>query len=97
MKYLKKAINNSKNESCMENSYVRIYKLNNNEYSYLPYLYCGSEEVKEEVLLTPVAKILFIDGKDENDNSLIFNNINESRIYVELDGGVDNFSRKTYL
>ena len=92
--YIIKDIYNSNNEKCMDNSYVRVYKLNNREYTYLPYLHCGNEKVPEvEELVTPMVKILFIDGKDTYNNSLIFNNINETRVYVEIDGGEDAFGR----
>lgn len=92
--YLKEDITNSNNESCMKNSYVRVYKLNPKEYTYLPYLYCGKQIVpKIEELVNPTAKILFIDGKEANNNNLIFNNIHESRIYIEMEGGVDDFGR----
>lgn len=97
-KYLTENIYNGNKESCMENSYVRVYKLNAREYSYLPYLYCGKDEKKDvEELPKPSVKILFIDGNDENNNNLIFNNINESRIYVEITGGEDSFGRSVEL
>ncbi len=92
--YIIKDIYNSNNESCMKNSYVRVYKLNAKEYTYLPYLHCGDEEIPEvEELVNPIVKILFIDGKEASNNNLIFNNINESRIYIEMDGGEDSFGR----
>ena len=97
-KYLKEDIYNSKNESCMNDSFVRVYKLNTKEYTYLPYLYCGNEivpEVKE--MVEPIVKILFIDGKDQASNNLIFNNIHESRIYIEMTGGKDSFGRQIEL
>ena len=93
--YLTEDIKNSNNESCMDNSYIRVYKLNKREYTYLPYLYCGKDKVKEvEEVVEPDIKILFIDGNDENNNNLIFNNINESRIYIEITGGEDSFGRQ---
>lgn len=93
--YLTEDIKNSNNESCMTNSYIRVYKLNKREYTYLPYLYCGKDKVNEvEKLPEPDVKILFIDGNDENNNNLIFNNIDESRIYLEINGGEDSFGRQ---
>ena len=47
-KYLTEDIKNDKGESCMEKSYVRVYKLSNTEYTYTTFLYCGSEEVPPE-------------------------------------------------
>lgn len=96
--YLTEDIKNSKNESCMTNSYVRVYKLNQKEYSYLPYLYCGEEEKDEvEKIPSPTVNILFIDDKDENSNNLIFNDIYTSRIYIEMNGGEDVFGRQLEL
>lgn len=97
-KYLTEDILNNNRESCMDNSYVRVYKYNTKEYSYLPFLYCGKDEVSEiEKVPEPNVKILFIDGNDENNNNLIFNNINESRIYIELNGGEDSFGKPIEL
>lgn len=94
-RYLIDDVYNSNKESCMDNSYVRVYKLNPKEYSYLPYLYCGKDKVPEvEDLPNPSTKILFIDSNNENDNNLIFNSINESRIYIEITGGEDSFGRQ---
>ena len=93
--YLLKDVYNSNNENCMNNSYVRVYKLNEKEYTYLPYLHCGDEKIPEvEELVTPTVRILFIDGKESTNNNLIFNNIHESRLYIEIDGGEDSFGRK---
>ncbi len=41
--YLKEDIVNKKGESCMEYSYVYVYKNDYNSYTYKPYIYCGSE------------------------------------------------------
>ena len=81
------------NESCVGKSYVRVYKLNNNEYSYLPYINCNNKKAVEEIP-NPSVNMLFIDSNDNSSNNLIFNNINESRIYIDMDGGVDSFGRK---
>ena len=82
--------------ACFKNSYVRVYKLNQNEYSYLPYLHCDNKTYVEK-LPSPEINILFIDSKEENNNSLIFNNINESRIYIDMIGGEDSFGREIEL
>lgn len=54
--YLKETVTNDKGESCMENSVIRIYKLSNSEYTYTPYLYCGSEKVPGD-LPTPTPDV----------------------------------------
>lgn len=95
--YLTEDIYNFNNKTCMGESYVRVYKLNSNEYSYLPYLICHKGKKIEkyiEELPNPSVDMIFIDSKDNTSNNLIFNNINESRIYIDMDGGVDSFGRK---
>lgn len=93
--YLNKTIYDTNKDSCMENSYVRVYKLNPKEYTYLPYLYCGKEKKSIiEELPTPTVKILFIDGNDSDNYNLIFNNIKQSRMYIEMNGGVNTFGRQ---
>ena len=62
-KYLTEDIKNEKGESCMEKSYVRVYKLSNTEYTYTTFLYCGSEEVPaDEVVPSPVITAKFSDS-----------------------------------
>jgi len=85
--YLTENIYNSSKESCMKDSYVRVYKLNNKEITYLPLLYCGSDKPGIDDIPTPTVKTLFINKNNEEDSNLIFNNINESRLYIELTGG----------
>lgn len=41
--YLTSDVSNSKDESCMSESYVRVVKLDDEHYSYLVNLYCGDE------------------------------------------------------
>ena len=61
--YLTEDIKNNKGESCMEKSYVRVYKLSNTEYTYTTFLYCGSEEVpKDEVVPSPIVTATFSDS-----------------------------------
>lgn len=87
-KYITEDIINSKKETCMDNSYIRVYKLSKAEYTYLSYLYCGGEKVPDiEEIPEPNVKVLFIDGNNENNNNLIFNNKDESRLYLEINGG----------
>ena len=43
--YLKEDITNSKDESCMPNSYVYVYKNNYDKYTYKGVLYCGDDKV----------------------------------------------------
>ena len=43
--YITEDIYNSNGESCMTNSYVKVYKITQNEFIYTPFIYCGDEEV----------------------------------------------------
>ena len=45
--YLKEDITDKNDESCMNNSYVLIIKVDDNKYVYKPYIACGEEEKKE--------------------------------------------------
>ena len=84
MNYLTEDIKNEKGESCMEKSYVRVYKLSNTEYTYTPFLYCGSEEVPEdEVVPLPVVSANFSDssGKIEDDK---LNNVSDAYLYIKI-------------
>ena len=83
-KYLTEDIKNDKGESCMEKSYVRVYKLSNTEYTYTTFLYCGSEEVPpEEVVPSPIITAKFSDSTGEiKDN--ILNNVSDAYLYIEI-------------
>ena len=47
--YLKEDVKDKKGNSCMDNSFVRVYKLDEQEYSYNTHLYCGDEIVPDDV------------------------------------------------
>ena len=47
--YLKEDVKDQYGKSCMKKSFVRVYKLDEKEYSYRTYLYCGDVEVPPEV------------------------------------------------
>lgn len=84
-KFLKSDILNSNGESCMRNSYVRIYKLSDTEYVYTPYLYCGKQKVDEvEEIYEPTINMYFVDK--DNDNK-IFDDLENAYIYINMTGG----------
>ena len=66
--YLKDDILNSKGESCMENSVVRVYKFDSHDYSYTTFLYCGDDVVplEDEVLVPVVTNFEFSDKKSKS-------------------------------
>ena len=88
--YLTEDITNNKGESCMEKSYVRVYKLSNTEYTYTTFLYCGDEEVPtQEELPKPVVVGKFSDSSgDAKDERL--NNVSDAYLYIELKAGTDS-------
>ena len=82
--YLTKDIKNSKGESCMENSYVRVYKLSNTEYTYTTFLYCGDDEVPdEETIPSPVVTAKFTDSSGEVKNEKL-NNVSDAYLFIEV-------------
>ena len=83
-KYLTEDIKNDKGESCMEKSYVRVYKLSNTEYTYTTFLYCGNEEVPEEEMVpSPIITAKFSDSSGEiKDKNL--NNVSDAYLYIEI-------------
>ena len=63
-KYITSDLVDSKGNSCMKYSYVRVYKLSKNEYTYTPYLYCGDETPENtEKGKKPFAILSFSDSK----------------------------------
>ena len=62
LKQSKKLISNiksSKEKSCLNNSFVRVYKSEGVDYSYTAYLYCGSEKKPNKIeTLMPIIKKL---------------------------------------
>ena len=46
--YLKNNLKNADGASCMEKSFVRVYKYSATSYSYVPFIYCGNETVPNE-------------------------------------------------
>ena len=87
-KYLKEDIYNSNEESCMNNSYVRVYHFNENEYSYLAYLYCGNDKVSEvENIPVPKIKLSFADEDGGIINPSNFLLVKNSSFLIDIQGG----------
>ena len=69
----------------MKNSYVRVYKLSNNEFTYTPYLYCGNQKVDDvEYVYEPTINMYFIDNNNDNK---IFDDLDNAYIYMDITGG----------
>lgn len=69
--YLKEDIKNRKDESCMEKSYVYVYKNDYTKYSYKGILYCGNDKVNpdEEIPKPVVSNFTFSDMNEINNAS----------------------------
>ena len=64
-RFLQKEVINDQGDSCMRDSLVRVYKLDQDEYAYQAFLYCGNEEVPIEHLVEEpvVSNFYFTDQK----------------------------------
>lgn len=90
-KYITTTIKNSKNQSCMENSYVTAHKESATKYSYKAYLYCGNEEPPATVALSkPTVNIEFVDAAgntyNANDRSIL-EKVSEAKFVIQFSGG----------
>ena len=74
-KFLTDEITNSNNESCMKNSYVKIFKSSNGKYIYTPYIYCGADKASTDSKdkMVPVGEIKFSKSTDVNKASFTLN------------------------
>ena len=79
--YLKDNILNEKGESCMDNSFIRVYKSSQNEYTYTTYLYCGNEEVPDTIEL-PLPSIELNFSK--------YNEVSNPYFTYKIDGSKDD-------
>ena len=87
--YLKNDIKNSNNEDCMEKSFVRVYKLSKEDYSYYTYLYCGDDEVPAEVEVPkPVVKDFRFTGG--HFNGVSFDDVKNARFHFTMKGSEDD-------
>lgn len=57
-------LSDSNGDSCMTNSYVKIYKKSATEYEYTPYIYCGSDKPVETISHKKPAIDLSFTGKE---------------------------------
>ena len=98
-KYLKEEILDYNGNSCMNNSYVRVYRLSSDRLIYTPYLYCGNKKVNDiEKVYEPTINMYFVDS---DDNNKIFDDLDNAYIYIDITGGttkggnliaIDNYS-----
>ncbi|MBP5678609.1 MAG: type II secretion system protein [Bacilli bacterium] len=82
--YLKTDVTDKSGNSCMEKSFVRVYKLDEQEYSYNTYLYCGDVEVPEEVEVPQPEIINFkFNGYSEGSD---FSNVKTANFSFKING-----------
>ena len=94
--YLKNDIYNAKKESCMANSYVRVYKSSNNKYEYTPFLCCGSdvcEEPDDSLVAKPQITVFFSDSSGNQDVSDLSNKVREVYIKMDIKGSADETAK----
>ena len=94
--YLKENITNDAGDSCMEKSFVRVYKLNEGEYSYTTYLYCGDEEPPSVVdVPKPVVTNFKFTGGSRNAAGN-FNDVKDAKFSFTMKGSEDDDSIGIY-
>ena len=88
--YLNEDITDNNGKSCMEKSYVKVYKLSNTEYAYTTFLYCGNDEVPaEDMLPSPVITAKFSDSSGDVKNEIL-NNVSDAYLYIEMKAATDD-------
>ena len=86
--YLKEKIENYSGDSCMEKSYIRMYRLSPSEVIYTPYIYCGNEKVPDyEQVIEPIVNLYFVNNTDTSKNNQIFDDLDNAYIYMDIAGG----------
>ena len=100
-KYLTADVYNSRNESCMENSSVRVVKLDKDYYSYFAQLYCGNEKPDGNINSGPLPSIDRFGFYDKNNASLEedtskLTNVRNARFSFRIRGAADDENVKIY-
>ena len=86
--FLKHDIYNLDHDSCMTYSYVRCYRLNDDEFTYHVYLYCGDESPSDiELVPTPSIKLSFSNDDGEEMDSKDFESIKKASFMIDINGG----------
>ena len=85
LKYLNQEIKDKNGNLCDEKSYVRVYKYDSNNYSYLPYLICGDDVGSDADEYDPYITILLGEQFDIKNHSFGFKikgNSTESNVKI---------------
>ena len=96
--YIREEIKNANGESCMSNSFVKVYKVSKTDYTYTAFLYCGSETPTTTSIPEPTVNVYFsnIMGGEHMNNTQVLNNFDSTSIFFELTGGKDLSTNKVY-
>ena len=82
--FLNGDIKDSNKKSCMEHSFVRIYKYDKTGYTYTAYIFCGNEIPPEEVSIKPKITISFVGEKTGTQTHN--QNIKTSAVDIKIEG-----------
>lgn len=82
-------LSNSNGDSCMTNSYVKIYKKSATEYEYTPYIYCGSDKPAETISHKKPAIDLSFTGKESQ--------ISDAGMVMKIYGDTDREKSETKI
>ena len=87
--FITEDIKDSHGNSCMKESYVRVYKYAKSKYTYSPYLYCGNEKApKIETVPGPIISVAFTDAYGNTGKDAL-TNVSKARISVTMNGGTN--------
>ena len=91
-KYLKEDIVNSKSEDCMNNSFVKVIRKSNTQFTYVSYLLCGEEAYEKDEKDKPTIDIYFIDseGTEIEEYASVLSNMARESVYIKMTGGIDS-------
>ena len=82
-------LSDSNGDSCMTNSYVKIYKKSATEYEYTPYIYCGSDKPAENISHKKPAIDLSFTGKESQ--------ISDAGMVMKIYGDTDREKSETKI
>ncbi len=95
--FLKEDIKSADKESCMKNSYVKIFKYDKDKYNFVTYLYCGDEvpDEDDEKYNSKIA-ISFTDGNDQ-ELDIAKNKVTSAKVKIKFESGLDQAKEKVGL
>ena len=94
--YLKEDVKNDEGESCMEKSFVRVYKLGKDDYSYTTYLYCGDDIVPDKIIPESPSVVNFEFHGVTKDNQFDTSAVKNADFTFTIYGGQTKNSKEIY-